>query len=241
MLVIPAIDLKGGRCVRLWQGRADQETVYADDPVAIAERWRAAGATLLHIVDLDGAFQGRPMHLEVVQAIAEQVSVPIQYGGGVRNEGDLRAAMAAGASRVMLGTVAAEDPAFLHRALQICPEGIVAAVDVRAGQVATRGWVELSGTEPVELGKRLHGWGVRRALVTDAGRDGTMSGPNLELLQSVTETGLQVIAAGGISSLADIVTLARLDLDLEGAVVGRALYNGAVDLAKAIRLVQLGG
>ena len=230
--VVPAIDLMEGGVVRLRQGRFDEATRYGRDPVAWAAALVEAGAARLHVVDLDGARQGRPVHLGLLERIARAAGVPVQFGGGLRSAAAVRAALEAGAAAVMLGTGALE-PALVEAALAAHgPERIWAAVDVRAGRVVVSGWTRTSPQTPAELAGRLYAMGVRWALVTDAGADGTLAGPDPTAALAVAGQGLRVLAAGGVGSAADVARLARLGL--AGVVIGRALYEGRLSLPEAI-------
>jgi phosphoribosylformimino-5-aminoimidazole carboxamide ribotide isomerase len=233
---IPAIDLRGGRCVRLTQGRYDREVSYSNEPVEVGRRWVAEGARRLHLVDLDGAREGRMTQTRVVAAVAAACGVPVQLGGGLRTEVDVQAALDAGAERAIMGTAAIEDPALLERALARWGERIAVAVDVRDGQPVVRGW-ELEGEEALgELLKRLRRMGVRRVIATDVGRDGMLEGPNLILTATVARVfGGAVIASGGFSKRADLERVRRLEmLGVEGVILGKALYEERVSLAEAI-------
>lgn len=235
MLVIPAIDLRGGRCVRLTQGRYDAETVYADDPVAVARDWVAQGAERLHVVDLDGAREGRPVNLGVVRAIANAVEVPVQLGGGLRSAADITQALDAGADRVILGTRALQDEGFLKQAAALFPGRIIVSVDVRGERVAVAGWLEEAPLTVDEAAGRLAGLGFGEVIVTDVERDGTLAGINPDLVRRVARHGLRVIAAGGVGSLDDIVILRALAPEgLAGVIVGKALYAGRLNLADAL-------
>ncbi len=237
MLLIPAIDLRGGRCVRLTQGRYDMETVYADDPAAVAAAWVRQGAERIHVVDLDGAREGRPVNLGALAAIAAAVPAPVQVGGGLRTLADIAAAFAAGARWAILGTRALGDPAFLVEALARHPDRILVSLDVRGDRVAVGGWLEESGLGVEEAARRLAAAGVREVIVTDVLRDGTLSGCNAELVTRVARLGLRVIAAGGVSTLDDVRRLKALEpAGVVGAVVGKALYAGTLDLAQALRV-----
>lgn len=238
--VIPAIDLRGGRCVRLAQGRADREVEYSDEPLEVARRWVSEGARRLHVIDLDGAFAGRLTQPDAIAAVARGCGVPVQVGGGLRSEGDLEAAFAAGADRAVLGTAALEDQALLERALERWGERIAVAVDVRDGQPVMRGWEEAGSGTLADLLKRLRHAGVRRVIATDVERDGMLEGPNLILAASVARLfGGAVIASGGFRSRDDFVRARRLALlGLEGVVVGKALYEGRVSLPEAIEALS---
>ncbi|HET7035834.1 MAG TPA: 1-(5-phosphoribosyl)-5-[(5-phosphoribosylamino)methylideneamino]imidazole-4-carboxamide isomerase [Thermomicrobiaceae bacterium] len=229
MLIIPALDLRAGRCVRLTQGDFDRETRYDDDPLAVARRWQRLGARWLHVVDLDGARMGVPAQLPLVRAIAA-LGVPVELGGGLRTLDDLRAAIDAGAGRVVIGTAAVEDPALLREAVTIFgAERVVLGLDARAGQVALRGWREQS-TVPVEAvvsGAREAG--VRRVIFTDIARDGTLSAPNYAAIAAVARLGLPVIASGGVATREQLARLAAIR-GVEAAIVGKALYAGAITI-----------
>jgi phosphoribosylformimino-5-aminoimidazole carboxamide ribotide isomerase len=234
----PAIDLLGGRCVRLHQGDYAQAEVFSDDPVAVARRWQAAGAAWLHVVDLDGAREGHPVHLDMVSEIATGTGLPVQLGGGLRTEEDVAAAFEAGVARVILGTAAVRDPEMLARCIARWGERIAVGVDAREGRVAVAGWLESTGATALELARQMAERGVRTLVVTSIERDGTLAGSDtammLALRAALPETAL--IAAGGVASLEDIRALARLRLN--GAVLGRALYAGTLDLAEALGVAR---
>lgn len=236
MIIIPAVDVRGGRCVRLYQGRPEAVTVYADDPVAVAVRWRGEGATRLHLVDLDGAFQGCPQILDVLSAVAA-VGVPVEFGGGLRTLAQIEAALGAGARWVILGTVAVTEPALVAEACRRWPGRIMAALDAREGQVTVAGWGTDSGEAAVEVGKRVKALGVSEVIYTDIARDGTLAGPNVAATRELArETGLQVIASGGVASLADLRHLKEGEADgISGVIVGKALYEGTLCLADALQ------
>lgn len=242
MLVIPAIDLRGGRCVRLTQGRYDEETVYAEDPVAVAREWVRQGARRLHVVDLDGARAGRPVHTDVVGAIARAVGVAVQVGGGLRTLEDVDAALAAGAERVVLGTRALADAAFLRAASLRHPGRVLVSLDVRRGRVAVAGWLQTAPLSlPAALG-RLAAVGLEEVIVTDVERDGTLAGVNAGLVRRAAARGFRVIAAGGVGSLDDIRALRALAPEgLAGVIVGKALYAGRFTLAEALAAAGAAG
>ena len=231
MIVIPAIDLRGGRCVRLFQGDFARETVYGDDPVAMARRWQEAGAPMLHVVDLDGAREGRRVQGATVAAIARALTIPTQTGGGLRRLEEIAAAFDAGVARVVLGTAALEDRPFLLAALaRWGAERIALGLDARDGLVATRGWEETSATRAVDLARELAALGLRRVVYTDIGRDGTLSAPNYAALRELAGVGdLAIIASGGVARREQLAALAAIP-GVEGAIVGRALYTGDVAL-----------
>ena len=238
MIIIPAIDLKGGKVVRLVRGDFSQEIVYGDDPVLVAQQWAKKGAARLHVVDLDGALTGSPRHLDVVSKIAKTVSVPVQTGGGIRNLSAISRYLDAGVAQVILGTKACLDEAFVSKVVQVHGDKIAVAVDVKDGRVAIEGWVRHEFMKPIPLIQRLLKQGVKTFIYTDTSRDGTMSGPAVEGLKEVlTIVGgrAKVFASGGISGLDDLLALQKLESQgLSGAVVGRALYDGKLNLETAI-------
>jgi phosphoribosylformimino-5-aminoimidazole carboxamide ribotide isomerase len=236
--IIPAIDLLGGKVVRLEQGRRDRVTVYSDAPVSVAQGWEEAGARRLHVVDLDGAFDGLPRNLDAVRAICQAVEMEVELGGGLRRAEHLQAALDAGVQRVVLGTRAFEDENFLRAQVEILGPSLIVGVDARNGKVSLRGWVEDTETRAGEFVRRLEAMGVSEVIFTDIATDGMMSGPNLRSLVEVAESapGMDFIASGGISSLDDLLALSRLQLpNLIGAITGKALYSGAIELGTAVR------
>ncbi len=234
MMVIPAVDLRRGRCVRLVQGRPEAETVFGEDPVAVARDWAARGAPRLHVVDLDGAFAGTPKQVGLIQEIARGIPVPVEAGGGLRDLDSVEMLLASGARWVMLGTGAALDPVFLAGACRHFPGQIIVAVDASDGKVAVDGWRRGLEVAAVDLAKRASEAGAAELLYTDIARDGTQSGPNLSSTEAVARAaGVPVLASGGVGSLEDLRRLARIP-GVIGAVVGRALYTGAVDLRQAL-------
>lgn len=232
--IIPAIDLQGGRCVRLVQGDFDRSTVYGDDPAGMARRWEAAGATRIHVVDLDGAKDGEPRQLAVVKAIVEVVSVPVQLGGGLRTLDHIQVALDAGVDRVMVGTKAIEDPSFVDLALARFGERVGIGIDARDGRVAVRGWVDVSDVDALDLARQMAERGVRTIVYTDISRDGMLTGPNLDAMRKMAEAvpSVGVIASGGVGQPRDITDLA--ETGTVGVIVGKAIYTGNVDLASAI-------
>jgi phosphoribosylformimino-5-aminoimidazole carboxamide ribotide isomerase len=236
VIVIPAIDLKDGKCVRLFQGDPTQATVYGDDPVAMAERWQREGAEWLHVVDLDGAVSGSPTHLGSLRAIAAKLSIPVEFGGGVRTLAAARAAFSAGASRLILGTVALEAPDLLEEIAREFPGRVYVALDGRDGRVATRGWTETSSIAVAEAARACEPRGAAGFLFTDVSRDGTQRGVNVKATVALAEVGrLPVIASGGVASLDDVRALRAVeDTGIVAVIVGKALYTGAVRLADAI-------
>jgi phosphoribosylformimino-5-aminoimidazole carboxamide ribotide isomerase len=234
--VIPAIDLRGGRCVRLVQGDYDRELVFSDDPVTTAQRWAGQGALRLHVVDLDGAREGRPLNDDAVLRVIEAVDVPVQVAGGVRDLDAVERWLAAGADRVVLGTAAARDPALAGEAARRHGERIVVSIDARDGLVATDGWREATELRAEALLSALSDLGVRRFVYTDISVDGTLTSPNFAAIESlVRATDAAIIAAGGVAEVAHLVRLA--ELGAEGAIVGLALYDGRLDLREALRAV----
>jgi phosphoribosylformimino-5-aminoimidazole carboxamide ribotide isomerase len=231
MLIIPAIDLQGGRCVRLLRGDFERETVYGDDPVEVARHWRDAGASLLHVVDLDGARAGRPAQLDLIRRIAE--TIPIQMGGGLRTEADVQAAVEAGAQRMVVGT-GALDLEFARNLAERYGEQLIVALDTRDGIVAVQGWVEQSEWTMLDLARAMVDAGVRRFLHTDVERDGALTSPNFTSLHELLAFGVPVIASGGVASLEHIRQLR--DLGAEAVIVGRALYERTIDLQEAVAI-----
>lgn len=232
MILLPAIDLRGGRCVRLVQGDFARETVYDDDPAAVAKRYEREGAEWLHVVDLDAALEGVPRNREAVEAIARAVGIPVQCSGGIRSDEAIAWALGAGAARVVLGTQALRDPGFVERAVAEHGDAIAVGLDVRGSRLQARGWTEDAGELVPTLG-RLDGAGVGRYVVTDVARDGMLQGPNQDLLRDVmARTRAPVVASGGVSSLADLRALAALGV--EGCIVGTALYASRFTLAEAL-------
>jgi phosphoribosylformimino-5-aminoimidazole carboxamide ribotide isomerase len=234
----PAIDLRGGRCVRLYQGDYGSETVYADDPVALARAFAAAGAPWLHVVDLDAARTGRTVNRAAVAAIAAAVDVPVQAGGGVRDDAAADALLASGVRRVVVGTAALDDPGWVRRLAARHPGRVAVGLDARGRDVAVRGWVEGSGEDLIDVARGFDDAGVAALVVTEIGRDGTLEGPDLGQLAAVLDaTGLAVVASGGVGTLDDLRALAALDVGgrrLAGAIVGRALYEGAFPVSEAV-------
>jgi phosphoribosylformimino-5-aminoimidazole carboxamide ribotide isomerase len=231
MRIIPAIDLQGGRCVRLLRGDFERETVYGDDPVEVAAHWHEAGATLLHVVDLDGARAGRPVQLDLVRRIA--ATIPIQIGGGLRTEADVQSAVDVGARRVVVGT-AALDLTFARGLAERYGTQLIVALDTRDGRVAVQGWVEQSEWSMLDLARALIDAGVQRFLHTDVERDGALTSPNFRSLADLLALGAPVIASGGVASLEHIRQLR--DLGAEAVIVGRALYERAFDLPEAVAI-----
>lgn len=235
MLIIPAIDLKDGRCVRLRQGDLQAETVYSEDPPAVALQWEQRGAKLLHLVDLNGAVEGQPKNAAGIEAIAKSVSIPVQVGGGIRDLDTVRRYLEGGASRVVLGTAVLQDRSLLDKACSLFPQRILAGIDARNGKVAVRGWTSQSDTLAVDLLKSLADYALGAVIYTDISRDGMLGGPNLAALRDIVDRSpVPVIASGGVTSLEDIRAIRSLGPRVEGAIVGKALYDGKLDLAAAL-------
>jgi len=241
MIIIPAIDIKEGCVVRLFQGNFSDQKIYSRDPVKVAKHWARQQAGLIHIVDLDGASSGTPKNLEIVKQILKEVTVPIELGGGIRDTQTIRALLAAGVSRVVLGTRAAQDEGFLKETLEEFNEKVIVSIDAKDGQVMVQGWRESSDTIlAMELALKLKKIGFRKVIYTDTSKDGTLKGPNIKDLKAlIKETGLKVISSGGISSLEDLGKLKALEkTGVIGVIVGKALYEGKFTLAEALKAVQ---
>jgi phosphoribosylformimino-5-aminoimidazole carboxamide ribotide isomerase len=240
MIVIPAIDLKEGKCVRLEQGLMEKDTVFSDNPAEQARAWEAQGAELLHIVDLDGAFAGVPKNRAAIETILKAISIPAQLGGGIRDLATIEAYLALGLSRVIIGTAAQRNPALVEEACRKYPQQIVVGIDAKNGMVAVQGWAEVTGVAAVELAKRFEGYGVAAIIYTDIARDGMMQGPNLEATRQLAEAiSIPVIASGGVSSLVDIENLLAIESSgVTGVITGKAIYTGALDLRTAISLTK---
>jgi phosphoribosylformimino-5-aminoimidazole carboxamide ribotide isomerase len=236
MVIIPAIDLKGGKCVRLLQGRMDAETVFSDDPSAMAVRWEDEGAQIIHVVDLDGAVEKQPRNLPAVSAIIARVGVPIQVGGGIRDMETIEMYMDAGVSRVIIGTEAVRNPDLVKTACRKFPERIVVGIDARQGFVAIEGWTKETRVTAVELAKQFEDCGAAAINFTDIERDGMRSGPNIqETAKLASSINIPVVASGGVSSWTDIENLLPLEpLGVIGVITGRAIYDGSLDLRSAI-------
>jgi phosphoribosylformimino-5-aminoimidazole carboxamide ribotide isomerase len=242
MIVVPAIDLRGGRVVRLRQGRAEEETVYAGSPAEVARRFEAEGARRIHLVDLDAAMDGLAQAAAIADVVGA-VRIPVEVGGGVRTLEDAVRLREQGVERVIFGTAAVSRPDVVRAALQQFPEAVAVAIDARDGRVAAHGWNETTGVDALELAATVEGWGVLRVQFTDVRRDGTLVGPNLEALEALARrTSLRITAAGGVSDAADLVRLAALErFGVDEAIVGKALYEGRVTLAGAHEALALAG
>ncbi|MBS7286769.1 MAG: 1-(5-phosphoribosyl)-5-[(5-phosphoribosylamino)methylideneamino]imidazole-4-carboxamide isomerase [Kiritimatiellae bacterium] len=233
MIILPAIDLKDGKCVRLRQGRADDVTVYGDDPAAQARDWREQGGRELHVVDLDGAFAGEPKHAAVIRSIIEAFGAPVEVGGGIRDMEALRAVIEAGAARAIIGSAALEDPAFLSSALELYGDRIAVGIDARDGFVQTKGWVETTSVKAVDLASAVAKTGVKTIIYTDTATDGMLAGPNLTQIAAICDVAptCSITASGGVSSTYDIENLKSLERpNLTAAIVGKALYDGRATL-----------
>jgi phosphoribosylformimino-5-aminoimidazole carboxamide ribotide isomerase len=233
VLILPAIDLRGGRCVRLVQGDYARETVFGDDPAAMAQRWVSAGATFLHVVDLDGAREGRPINGECIRQLVQRAGVPCQLGGGLRTEADIEQVLRWGVNRVVLGTRALQDPDGFANICRTFPGRIVAGIDAKQGKVATHGWLQVAERSALDLASELARLPIAAIVYTDIGRDGMLAGPNLEAMAAMAAAvPVPIIASGGVTNLDDVCRLA--ERGLAGCIIGRALYEGRLDLAAAI-------
>jgi phosphoribosylformimino-5-aminoimidazole carboxamide ribotide isomerase len=242
MIIFPAIDIRGGKCVRLTEGRFDQETVFADNPVDMAVRWLTEGAQFLHVVDLDGALAGKPVNVDAITAIVRAVDIPVQLGGGIRTLDSIAQILAAGVQRVILGSVAVRQPELVKAACQEFGERIVVGIDARDGQVAVDGWGVTGGIGAEELAKKMAAAGVTRIIYTDISRDGTLTGVNVTATAELARAaGIRVIASGGVSGMADILAVKAAEVDgIEGVIVGKAIYTGNLTLQEALNAARGG-
>jgi phosphoribosylformimino-5-aminoimidazole carboxamide ribotide isomerase len=238
VIVIPAIDLKDGKCVRLEQGLMDRDTVFNDDPGAQARAWQDQGAEILHIVDLDGAFAGEPKNRSAIEAIVRAITIPSQLGGGIRDIATIEAYLSLGIGRVIIGTAAQRNPELVKEACAKFPGRIVVGIDAKDGMVAVQGWAEVTGVTAIDLARKFEGFGVSAIIYTDISRDGMLQGPNIEATRQLAESiSIPVIASGGLSSLKDIENLKAIESSgVTGVITGKAIYTGAIDLAEAIKL-----
>ncbi len=237
MLIIPAIDLRGGKVVRLFQGRFDRQKVYSLDPVKAARHWARQGAKFLHVVDLDGASGGKSGNLAALKRILENIQIPLEFGGGVRNIKAISALLALGVQRVVLGTRAAEDRKFLDKAHKEFGGRVIVSIDAREGKVLTKGWNSSSAKNALDFAGELKDLGFKQVIYTDVSRDGALCGPNIAgVKELIRKTGLDVIASGGVSGLGDLKKLKALRKGLSGVIVGKALYEGKFTLAEALSL-----
>lgn len=239
MEVIPAIDLLDGKCVRLYQGDYNQASIFNENPVEVALQWASEGATRLHVVDLDGAKEGKSVNLAVINKIAKAIDIPVQVGGGLRDRAGVSRLLDTGVQRAILGTVAVEKPELVTELCQEFPEQIVVGIDARKGKVATRGWLETSEVEATELAAQMATAGATAIIYTDIHRDGTLSGPNMDALRELAESiTIPVIASGGVSSLTDLLSLLSLEsTGVTGVIIGKAIYTGDVSLKEAVRAI----
>ncbi len=240
MIILPAIDLKQGRCVRLEQGLMDKDTVYNDDPAAQALIWQEQGGELLHIVDLDGAFAGVPKNKAAIRAIVDAIDIPSELGGGIRDMQTIEAYLDLGVDRIILGTVAKENPMLVAEACKRFPGHIIVGIDAMNGLVAVRGWADVTEKLATEMAKEMEGFGVEAIIYTDIARDGMMQGPNIEATQALAEAiCIPVIASGGLSTLDDIRRLIAIESSgVTGVITGKAIYSGAIDLREAVALTK---
>jgi len=238
MVIYPAIDLKDGQCVRLVQGKVSDKTIYSDTPASVARSFQEEGASWLHIVDLDGAFSGRPQNLEAIKEIASSVSIPFQVGGGLRSRADVEAILDIGAQRVIIGTRAVFSPDFVKSLLdKFGPDKIVLGIDAKDGKVAVEGWVSTCSLSALSLGMQMKSLGVKTAVFTDIARDGLLKGPNLTSIEQMADhTGLEIIASGGVSTVENIKDLKTMEkIGVGGAIIGKAIYDGKLSLAEALK------
>ncbi len=239
MILYPAIDLKDGQCVRLYKGDMERATVFGDDPAAQARAFECAGCTWLHLVDLNGAFAGAPVNAAAVEAILGAISVPAQLGGGIRDMATIERWLARGLARVILGTVAVEDPDLVREAARVFPGQVAVGIDARGGRVATKGWAEETDVMVTDLARRFEDAGVAAIIYTDIERDGAMQGPDIAATAALANAvSIPVIASGGVSSLDDLRALKTCGAPLDGVISGRALYDGAIDLAEALAALE---
>lgn len=241
MLIIPAIDIRNGKCVRLIQGKADAETVFSDDPVAMALKWENKGAEFLHIVDLDGAFSGEPKNLDIVEKIAKSVSIPIELGGGIRDNSSIDRVFQAGVYRAILGTSALKNPDFVSEMCDLYDEKIAIGIDAKDGKVAIKGWTEIEEKTAVDLAVEMKECGVKTIIYTDISRDGMLTGPNIQATKNlaIAVPGVSIIASGGVSSIEDIKKIKELEpYGVTGVIIGKALYTGNIQLEEAILMME---
>jgi len=241
MLIIPAIDLKEGKCVRLQQGLMDKATVYGEDPGAMAKHWESQGAELLHVVDLNGAFAGKPKNLDAIKAIRSAVKLSIEVGGGIRDIETIGTLVSIGIDRIILGTAAIENPAFVREACQKFPGRIIVGIDAKEGLVAIKGWAEVTKVRAADLALRMQDHGAIAIIYTDIKRDGMLSGPNIEATRDLAKAlHIPVIASGGVHTLKDIENLMEIrHAGVSGVITGKAIYSGSLDLKEAITFVKM--
>jgi phosphoribosylformimino-5-aminoimidazole carboxamide ribotide isomerase len=237
MIVIPAIDLKDGKCVRLLQGRKEDVTVYSDDPASMAKHWEGLGAELLHVVDLDGAFTGEQKNFDEIRAIREAINIPIELGGGIRDIDRIETLVSLGVNRVIIGTSAAKHPEMVKEASEKFPGKVLVGIDAKDGKVAVKGWVEVTELDAIKFAHNMENSGAAGIIYTDISRDGMLTGPNVEAMAKMVEAvSIPVIASGGVSKLDDIRRLDSIS-NLWGVITGKALYSGTLELGEAINLV----
>ena len=238
MLIIPAIDIRNGKCVRLIQGKADAETVFSDDPVAMALKWESKGAEFLHVVDLDGAFSGESKNLGIIEKIANAISIPIELGGGIRDKFAVDKVFQAGVYRAILGTSALKNPDFVEEMCKLYDEKIAVGIDARDGKVAIKGWTEVEEKTAIEFAIQIKEYGVKAIIYTDISRDGMLIGPNILATKNlaIAVSGIDIIASGGMSSIEDIKKLKEIEpYGVTGVIIGKALYTGNIQLEDAIK------
>ena len=236
--VIPAVDIKGGKCVRLYQGKADREKVYSENPVEVAKNWEKMGASRLHVVDLDGAFEGIPRNLPIVREIVEELSIPVQFGGGVRTLKALEELFKAGVDRVILGTVVVENPELFSEMVKAFPGKLIVGIDAKNGIATTKGWTELSGIPAVELARNSDELDIWGFVYTDISRDGTLTSPNFrEVERFASSVSHPVIASGGVTRVEDLIRLSGIS-NVAGAIVGKALYERTINFKEALELIN---
>ncbi|MEW6614905.1 MAG: 1-(5-phosphoribosyl)-5-[(5-phosphoribosylamino)methylideneamino]imidazole-4-carboxamide isomerase [Thermodesulfobacteriota bacterium] len=240
MIIIPAIDLKEGKCVRLMQGQMDKVTVFSNDPSEIAMRWEDKGAELIHVVDLDGSIAGTPKNREVIGKIVKSINIPIQLGGGIRDLAAINQYISVGVNRVIMGTIALEAPDLIKQACQLYPGKILVGIDAKDGRVAIRGWTEVTEKKAVDAAKEVEGFGVAAFIFTDIKRDGMQTGPNIESTKKLAQSvAIPVIASGGVNTISDIDELMKIEkYGVSGVIVGRAIYTNSLRLEDAIRLTR---
>jgi phosphoribosylformimino-5-aminoimidazole carboxamide ribotide isomerase len=240
MIIIPAVDIKQGQCVRLREGKAEAVTVFSDDPVQMARQWAAQGAERLHVVDLDGAFEKGPRNLSLIKKMIRSVSIPVQLGGGLRDLKTMERYLSAGVAQVILGTIAQKQPSLAKEACRLFPGRIIIGIDARDNRVAVEGWTEVTAQDPLDLGRQYEDWGVRAIIYTDIRRDGTQKGPAQRSTQRLAKAlQVPVIAAGGIATLEDVRKMARLEKQgVAGLITGKAIYSGSLRLPEAIRWLR---
>ncbi len=241
MLIIPAIDLKEGKCVRLEQGLMDKATVYSDDPATTAKHWESQGAEILHVVDLDGAFAGVPKNLDAIKAIRAAIKIPIEVGGGIRDLATIRSLVSIGIDRIILGTAAIENPSFVQEACRMFPDRIIVGIDAKEGLVAIKGWAEVTKVQAIDLARKMQEHGAIAIIYTDIKRDGMLSGPNIEATQALAKAlHIPVIASGGVHTMKDIEDLLAVrHSGVSGVITGKAIYSGSLNLKEAITFVKL--